>query len=125
MLVADSLGRLTAPPPSCPNCLTRKTFLVLCGLGTAVTTAIFSAVFWRSGLTALPSGLPVVLSDVFSNNIFILITLSTYLFFYSIGFGPIKHTLLSELFSPQEQVRLSSFCLPDQSPRDAWLVWYS
>ena len=52
LIVADSLGRLFLIPfPFDRFFSTRKTFLIICGLGTGATTLIFAAVF----STASPS----------------------------------------------------------------------
>ena len=52
LVVADSLGRLFLIPfPFDRFFSTRKTFLIICGLGTGATTLIFAAVF----STASPS----------------------------------------------------------------------
>ena len=52
LIVADSLGRLFLIPFTFDRFFsTRKTFLIICGLGTGATTLIFAAVF----STASPS----------------------------------------------------------------------
>jgi len=95
MMVADRLGR--------------KTFLMLSGLGTSLSTAAFAAIFWihqnkDQEISFLGS------EFLISSNLFLVLCLLVYYFSYNIGFGPMKHTLLSEMFTPMEQENIAGLC---------------
>ena len=47
-----------------------------------------------------------LIDTILSSNIFLVSSLAIYFFSVNIGFGPLKYTLLSEMFSPKEQVTL-------------------
>ena len=71
----------------------------------SITTSVFAAIFWRFSPEKDVFKIPTILNAVLTDNVFILTTLSLYLFFFNIGFGPVKNTLLCELFTPTEQVQ--------------------
>ena len=104
MLLADSLGRCCISLIVLNSSTLRKTFLTICGLGMSVTTSVFAAIFWRFSPEKDVFKIPTILNEVLTDNVFILTTLSLYLFFFNTGFGPVKNTLLCELFTPTEQV---------------------
>ena len=82
----------------------RKTFLVISGLGTGATTLLFAATFWANkqpNETLLGS---TTLKSVLTNDVFLVSILVFYLVFFNLGFGPIRYTLQSELFTAKEQV---------------------
>ena len=83
----------------------RKTFLVISGLGTGVTTALLATSFWANkqpGQSVLGSS---ILHNFLTNHVFLVVVLVLYIAFFNLGFGPIRYTLQSELFTPKEQVR--------------------
>lgn len=98
MVIADKLGR--------------KTFLILSTIGCSLSTLTFAAIFWKiknSEYTFLIFGSPI-LDTILSSNMFLVFCLIVYFLSFNIGLGPIKHTLISELFSPGEQETLAGIC---------------
>jgi len=98
MIIADRLGR--------------KTFLVISCIGTSLATAAFAAIFWnfdneREKISFLGSNL---LEDILSSNIFLVCCLTAYYLSVTIGTGPVKYTLLSEMFTPTEQKTIAGIC---------------
>ena len=78
--------------------------MVISGLGTGATTLLFASTFWASNQhneTFLGSS---TLKSLLTNDVFLVSILVLYLVFFNLGFGPIRYTLQSELFSPKEQV---------------------
>lgn len=72
----------------------------------SLVSLVFSAIFWQTVHSEAIFFGSQLLSLLLSNNTFILIILSLYCLFFNLGFGPMKHTLLCELFSPREQVNI-------------------
>jgi len=98
MMVADKLGR--------------KTFLVLSGIGSSIATSAFAAVFWKienSETKLMVLGSPI-LDNILISNIFLVSCMVIYYLSFNIGFGPVKHTLLSEMFTPNEQETIVGLC---------------
>ena len=108
----------------------RKVFLVFCGSGMGLAAIIFAAIFWvSSNPESLIFG-SSLLSHILSNNILVVLILVLFLGSFQFGFAPMRYTLLSELFTPREQVlleRLSMLAdhllLSDHYPRKQWEAW--
>ena len=83
----------------------RKTFLVISGLGTGATTALIAAFFWANKQPGQPILGSSILHHLLTNNVFLVVVVVLYIAFFNLGFGPIRYTLQSELFTPKEQVR--------------------
>ena len=70
----------------------------------SLAAIIFAAIFWVSshpGTFIFGSSL---LTQILSNNILVVLVLVLFLGSFQFGFGPMRYTLLSELFLPREQV---------------------
>ena len=79
--------------------------MVISGLGMGVTTLLFAATFWANSHpneTVIGNS---TVKMVLTNHVFLVTTLALYIAFFNLGFGPIRYTLQSELFTPKEQVR--------------------
>ena len=83
----------------------RKVFLVLCASGMGIGAIVFSGIFWVSSHTeSLIFGNPN-LNELLTNNILVVVTLVLFVGSFQFGFGPMRYTLLGELFEPREQVK--------------------
>ena len=108
MSVADRLGRSDLHFSHTPSLmflpLTRKVFLILCGSGMGLAAIIFAAVFWVSSNSDTLIFGSSFLNQLLRNNILIIVILVLFLGSFNFGFGPMRYTLLSELFQPRDQV---------------------
>ena len=102
---------------------------MISGLGSCLTTAAFAAIFWNLDNNDKKVGLTMdfvifesqrvenliyfqfavsgstVLGSILSSNILLVSCLILYFLSFNIGFGPVKFTLLSEMFTPTDQVK--------------------
>ena len=56
--------------------------------------------------------MPEIVTTILSSTILLVATLVIYFLSFNIGFGPIKHTLVSEMFTTEEQVFILIFHKP-------------
>ena len=105
MCAADMLGRCGLHLfLSLSISFPRKVFLVFCGSGMGLAAIIFAPIFWVS---SNPESLIFgnsLLSQILSNNTLVVLILVLFLGSFQFGYGPMRYTLLSELFTPREQV---------------------
>ena len=117
MFAADLLGRWTTrchdevspfnKIDSAPYMLWtffRKVFLVLCATGMGIGATIFSGIFWVTSHTDSWIFGSENFDELLSNNILVVFTLVFFVGSFQFGFGPMRYTLLGELFEPREQV---------------------
>jgi len=96
LLIADRLGR--------------KTFLIFSGIGCSLSSLVFAAIFWNISKSEDESFVPEIVRTILSSTILLVATLIIYFLSFNIGFGPIKHTLVSEMFTTEEQVTVAGIC---------------
>ena len=82
----------------------RKVFLVLCATGMGIGATIFSGIFWVTSHTDSWIFGSENFDELLSNNILVVFTLVLFVGSFQFGFGPMRYTLLGELFEPREQV---------------------
>ena len=82
----------------------RKVFLVLCATGMGIGATIFSGIFWVNSHTDSWIFGSENFDELLSNNILVVFTLVFFVGSFQFGFGPMRYTLLGELFEPREQV---------------------
>ena len=83
----------------------RKVFLVLCASGMGIGAIVFSGIFWVSSHTESLIFGNANLNELLANNILVVVTLVLFVGSFQFGFGPMRYTLLGELFEPREQVK--------------------
>lgn len=110
LLIAASLSGILAAifQTIVADFLGRKTFLVISGLGTGATTLLLASTFWANkqpNETILGSS---TLKSFLANDVFLVSILVLYRVFFNLGFGPIRYTLQSELFTAKEQETVGS-----------------
>lgn len=82
----------------------RKVFLVLCATGMGIGATIFSGIFWVTSHTDSWIFGSENFDELLSNNILVVFTLVLFVGSFQFGFGPMRYTLLGELFEPRGQV---------------------
>ena len=91
----------------------RKVFLVLCASGMGIGAIVFSGIFWVSSHTESLIFGNANLNELLANNILVVVTLVLFVGSFQFGFGPMRYTLLGELFEPREQVKtLTPYLFP-------------
>ena len=81
--------------------------MILSGVGTSISAAALAAIFYKfenSDRVAVC----LLLDQILASKIFLIICIGLYIFSVNIGFAPLKYTLLSEMFTPIEQVSVNS-----------------
>ena len=78
------------------------------GIGTSISAAAFAVIFYKFE-NSDPVILSLVLHNILTSKIFLITCIGLYIFSVNIGFAPLKYTLLSEMFTPMEQVPVIVF----------------
>ena len=78
------------------------------GIGTSISAAAFAVIFYKFE-NSDPVVLSLVLHHILTSKIFLITCIGLYIFSVNIGFAPLKYTLLSEMFTPIEQVLVKVF----------------
>ena len=65
---------------------------------------IFSGIFWVSSHTESLIFGSANFNELLTNSILVVVTLILFVGSFQFGFGPMRYTLLGELFEPREQV---------------------
>ena len=81
--------------------------MVLCASGMGIGAIVFAGIFWVSSHTESLIFGNANINDLLTNNVLVVITLILFVGSFQFGFGPMRYTLLGELFEPREQVRES------------------
>ena len=89
----------------------------------SLSTFLFAVIFWTATNPAELLLDNILLTNITKNHMFILSNLALFYFFFNTGFGPMKFTLLGELFSATEQVHYNTNQTSPYIYRKPWLAW--